>query len=380
MNVSYCFSSPGGDVQVDDATLARPFILRPFETHPFITLGDYFAAIRDFILRNSGRHLTHLLHSLGGLQGQPAGVESMIIRYEKYGTLYQIASVEIPACNQRVKLAVSTAIAASAKETLQQEFDLLQKLNCQRKGHYLPKIYYRGTTRIEKKEGSEILFMTLSQWFADYHEWHFSRNEEGSEGIIIWDMVGGYRLASEYEAHEIIRQASMILTIYYDAESYHRISPWHHGAGDFVVKTCNGMVDVKLVTARGYEPIAPLIGGEKIEPSRALLLFLLEITVKMRLDKREGMGEPFWAEAPVLEAVLEGFFRALRIKESEVDACNIKVEHFSRFLKSVNEDEIKALLCLHMDEYRIHDPSDAAVFQTHIDSHAYELYCAIRAL
>jgi hypothetical protein len=219
--------------------------------------------------------------------------------------------------------------------------------------------------------------MTLSEWFEGFHEWHFSKDKEGREQIVIWDMGGGFRFASEYEAREIIRQASMILTLHYRPDDYRHISPWHHGAGDFVVRTGRETVEIKLVTARGYEPIAPSASEGKVNPLEALVLFFLNTSVKMRLDKQEGMGEPVWAEAAVLDPVLKGFFQALKIKASEKGAQLVAIDDLSQYLKSMSEDRIRAKLLDHLKEFRLYDPSDAAFALKHLDEHAGNLRRAI---
>jgi hypothetical protein len=377
MIVSYYFSSPEGDVLADDVTLARPFIVRPFETHPFMTLGDYFAAISDFVLREGWRPLALLLSRSWDRKVNPDEVDGIVIRYEKYGTLYQIASATVQAGDDTLALAVTTAMSPSAKETLDREFDLLQELNRRIQPSYLPETYYKETLTIQKQEGAEHLLMTLSEWFEGFHEWHFSKDKEGREQIVVWDMGGGFRFASEYEAREIVRQASMILALHYRPDDYRHISPWHHGAGDFVVRTGGKAVEVKLVTVRGYEPIVPSEGEGKVGPLDALVLFLLNTSVKMRLDKQEGMGEPFWAEAAVLDPLLEGFFQALKIKASEEGTQVPTTGDFIQYLKSMSQDRIRAILLEHLKEYRLYDPLDAAFVLKHLDEHAGDICRAI---
>jgi len=377
MIVSYFFSSPEGDVLADDATLARPFIVRPFETHPFLTLYDYFAAITDFILREGWQRIALLLSRKWGGKVKPDIIERVLIRYEKYGTLYQIASATIVAGERQATFTVTTAMSPSAKETLDLEFDLLQELNLLRRPSYLPEVFYKETVTIQRPEGSETFLMTLSEWFEDFHEWHFSKDKDGNERIVVWDMGGGFRFAAEQEAYDIIRQASMILTLHFRLDDYRHISPWHHGAGDFVVRSLGERVEVRMVSARGYGPIAPFTGEAKAGPLQALFLFLLNTSVKMRLDKQEGTGEPYWAEAGVLDPTLKGFFEALKIRESEEDAKSITVDDFSRFLLSLSEDSIRTILAEHLKEYRLYDPSDAAFVQGHVDEHAADLHRAI---
>jgi len=370
--VSYCFSSPDGDVVVDAATMDCPFVVRPFENHPFMSLGDYFTAVKDFILEEGGRSLAGVLSGHRGRDVSPGEIDRIVIRYEKYGTLYQICSVDVLVGERKTKVAVSAAISARAKETLDGEFDLLRQLNRQ-PYPYLPRVYRKQAVIVRKQAGVETLLMSLSEWFDGYHEWHFSRGAEGRQGVVIWDMGGGYRFASKREAYEIIRQASRILTLYFNTRTHQRIHPWHHGAGDFVVKTSDGAVDVRLVTARGYVPLVLSREDQETGHLRALCLFLLELSVRMRLDKREGMGESTWADASILPAVIEGALGALSDKGREDGPEAVRVERLVSLLKSLTEDEIRAWLLSRLEEYRQHDESDHAVIAAHVDEHAHSL-------
>ncbi len=343
-----------------------------------MTLGDYFLAIRDLVLRENGRSLASLLTRLWKRNVEPGEVDTITMRYEKYGTLYHISSIEIVSGGQRVRLTVSAAVTAESKEALDHEFDLLQDLRRQNNLPYLPQVYCKQAVRIQKDGESETLLMTLSEWFENYHEWHFSRDGKGREHIIVWDMESGYRFMSGQETYEIIRQAATILTSNYGTKTYRRIFPWHHGAGDFVVKAARGAIDVKLVTARGYEPIALPEQNPEISSVRALILFFLETTVKMRLDKYEGMGESTWADASIIGAATDGFFQTLRIRESKGDTLPVNVDELLRELKALTEEELKTLLHSGMDEYRSHDPSDYRVILSHVDDHARDLRRAIQ--
>jgi hypothetical protein len=375
MLVSYYFSSPEGDVPIDAVTLERPFILSPFENHPFMTLGDYFGAVSGFILLDNGQHLVHLLTYLWDKKVEIADIEKIIVRYEKYGTLYQIVSAEVFSQARQEMFSVSTAISGEAKETLNREFDLIQHLYYQKGLPYLPRAYYRQTINLMREEMSETILMTMSQWFENYHEWHFSKDDNNAECIMIWDMGGGgYRYASDYESHEIIRQASKILTFYYNLDTFCRIYPWHHGAGDFVVKTGDGMVDVRLVTVRGYEPIELPGGEEKSDSLKALMLFLFDITIKMRLDKTEGVGEPYWADASILNDVWEGFLEALRSMEIKGDVSDLNIDVFIDTLKSINEDKMRTIFSSYIDQFYKNDPSDYTVIQKHINEHAADIH------
>jgi len=121
----YLFSSPEGDVPVSTDMMQRPFILRPLENHPFLTLGDFLHAIRDFLWQKDGKRLRGIIGRLEGQGISGETIDQLIIRYEKYGTLYQIASVEAAAENLREKLAVMAALTPDAKETLEAVYKAL---------------------------------------------------------------------------------------------------------------------------------------------------------------------------------------------------------------------------------------------------------------
>ena len=373
MNVSYYFASARGDVRVDEATLERPFIVPPVQPHPFMTLRDYFTSVRDFVLRDGGTSLASLVAELWGERVSPGDIADLVIRYEKYGTLYQICSIDVSAAGQKAMFVVSTAISALAKETLNHEFDLLEKLNSRHTPSYLPRVCWKEAVTIQKEANRETLLMSLSEWFRGYHEWHFARDEQGKEGVVIWDMVGGYRLASDNEVYEIIRQASKILTLYYDVRTHHRIYPWHHGAGDFVLKTEVDAPTVKLITVRDYEPLMLPVDVREPSSRTFLTLFFLELTVKMRLDKKEGMGESIWAGDYVLPAVLAGFLEALQVKELE-GADALSADEFMSHLKSLGEDEIRKMFRAYLNECRLHDQSDYTAVAPELDKHMQSLF------
>jgi len=378
VKILYSFSSPQGDVAVDDATLARPFIVRLFQNHPFMTLGDYFLAIRDLILREKGQPLTALLGRLWNRTTPIAQVAAIAIRYEKYGTLYHISSVEIVAGTEHIRLAVSTAVTDESKEALDREFDLLKDLARKTRLPYLPRVYCKQIVSIGKEGRSETVLVTLSEWFDQYHEWHFSRDGEDRERMTIWDTEGGYWFASEEQSYEIIKQASAILTFYYDTKTHRRIFPWHHGGGDFVVKASSGRIDVRLVTARGYEAVRLPERDLKSDPVRALVFFFLETTVKMRLDKYEGVGESTWACASVVQAATHGFFQALRTRESKGDLFPVDVDRLLMELKDLTLEELNFLRHAVTDAYRSTDASDYSVVLCHVDGHAGDVYDALQ--
>lgn len=380
MNISYFFSSPDGDVPVDSDTLARPFMVEPLQAHPFMALGDFFHIVRLFLLDRAGPLLTSLLSRFWGQDVTLHDIDNVIIRYEKYGTLYQIVSAEVISGNMKAKFAVSVALTPAAQENIKQEYNLLSYITTKTGLSYLPRVFCINSLDIEKDDQVETVILTLAEWFEGYHEWHFSHDEEGKSKIVIWDMGGGKRPASDQEAFAIIKEASKILTLYYNVDNGERIIPWHHGAGDFVVNTDTGKVDVRMVTARGYEPFTPSDAGKTISPSRGLLLFLIELTTKMRLDKLEGMGDTTWADSIFVIAAVEGFLQAIKAKDTEGQCGLIKVDDFIDSVKALKGDEIEELILSQLDEYQSRDTSDHDVIKSHIKEHARDVINALQRL
>jgi predicted AAA+ superfamily ATPase len=147
-----------------------------------------------------------------------------------------------------------------------------------------------------------------------------------------------------------------------------------------VVKVAEGAVDVKLITARGYEPILLPAPGREPDPVSALILFYLETTVRMRLDKWEGMGESTWAQGSVVEATTDGLFQALRTKELKGDIHTIVIDDFAERLKALTEDELKILLRSYLDKHAEPGPSDSAAISSHLDDHVRDVYTVIHRL
>jgi len=280
-------------------------------------------------------------------------INKILIRSEKHGALYHLASVEIFVDHQSVKLAVSTAVTEKGKRWLNREYDLLKYLCNTFKLPYLPKIHFKGDVDWNTENGKASLSMFLAQWFENYYEWHISMDEEEkTERICIWDMKEGYRLASKKESYEIDRRASKILTLYYDTKNYRQIYPWHHAAGDFIVKSRNGEIDVKLTTARRYDPILASLNEEQINPLLAIIYFFLNMTIRMRLDKMNGVGEVAWARPFSVKASTEGFFEALRIMEAKGGYNLGKVEELFTLLISFTRKELYKLFNPLLEFYR----------------------------
>jgi hypothetical protein len=380
MNIAYFFSSPGGDVPIDADTLARPFIVEPLQYHSFMTLADFFHIVKNFILGTAGPLLASALSRSWGRDVTLRDIENIIIRYEKYGTLYQVVSAEVSSGSLKAKFAVSAALIPAARENMKMEYNLLSYIITKTGLSYLPRVFSINSQDIEKDGVVDTVVLTLAEWFEGYHEWHFSKDDEGKDTVVIWDTEKGNRLAPDQQARAIIREASRILTLYYDIDTSERIIPWHHGAGDFIVNTDSGKVAVRLITARGYEPFTPSQACEVINPSWGLLRFFIELTTKMRLDKLEGMGDTTWAGSIFVTAAIEGFVEAMKTKEAQGQCGSLRVNDFIVSAKALSQDEIEQIIRSQLDECQVRDTSDYQVIHEHLGEHARDLVSALQHL
>jgi len=364
MRVQYLFSSSEGDVPLDDKTLDRAFLLSPFEAHPFLTLRDYFQSIERFIL---------------GTPLSPDPIGQILIRGEKHGTLYHVASVEIAGDGTRRKFAFSTAFSEPKMEGLLHEFDTMRFLNQHFSYDYISKVYLASEVSCSNPKGNETVVMCVSEWLEGYHEWHLTVDQDGKQSLLVWDMEKGNRTASREEGHGIFREASRILTLYYDTTTYRQIYPWHHAAGDFVVKSSGGATEVKLITARNYMSLISFPREADTNRVTALVAFLLNMAVQMRLDRVDGVGEPVWAQDQAVQATLEGFFDALRTMKAE-GRCDLgEGPDLLTLLKKFSNEELHRLYDPLVESYREEKPEDFKVVERNLEDHIATLWRAVQA-
>jgi hypothetical protein len=364
MTVRYLFASTEGDVLLDENTLNRAFLLSPFEEHPFLTLRDYFQSIERFILDS---------------RVFPEAIDQMLIRSEKHGTLYYVASAEITGHGVRKKIAVSTAFSEQRRKLLLHEFETIRYLNERFSYGCLPKAYLASEAQCSNPKGSETVVMSVAEWLEGYHEWHLTQEQGERQTILIWDMERGNRTASEEEGRSIFREASRILTLYYDPKTYRQIYPWHHAAGDFVVKLTGGGAEVKLTTARNYLPLISFPRKAETNRITALVAFLLNMAVQMRLDRIGGVGEPVWAPEEFVRPCLEGFFGALKTKKAEGRDDWREGSDLPALLKKLSKEELHALYAPLMESYREEKPEDFKVIEKNLEDHIATLWRGIQA-
>ena len=379
MHFRFLLSDPHGDRELSPEDLEQPFLTSPSEKHPFLRLKDYFGALQEFIMPAGGNHFRPSLAKLN-LQDSalPGAISEVLLRSEKHGAFYHIASAELLGPEKNVRFAITTALSESARISLQEEYGILQQLS-RIAPEYLPALFCRETVTWPTDSGTAEFLMVAGEWLHGYHEWHLS----GSPGakrqqIRLWDYEKGFCYLSDAESYEIMRQAAYILTYYYDQASFRQIYPWHHGAGDFVVKVEPGAVQVKLITARQYEPLVHFNGEEEADRLVAAIHFLLNLGLRIRLDRLDGVGEPAWLDDFAVQAAVAGFFAGLGASKEANRLMIGPAADFLEIMQSFDVQEIYDMYGSLLEVYADEHEDDFLLIREKLPAHAAELHRALQ--
>ena len=272
------------------------------------TYGEYFEAIIRMLARDDRA----VLRMLAGSLDRPTPPDAVVVRAEKHGALYHPASLELVWSQEaegkaendyRPRFAVLTAISPRGRDALRREALVLERLGQTPGGALLPQ-----PLALQDDEAATFL---IAPWFSGFHEFHVA----GDGGFSLWDHDQGTRRLEAEQAREVFFQAGRILTLCLDPLTGACVHPWSHAAGDFIVRWDENGVQVRLTTARGY---APLIETEN--PLSAILAFVLDLVLRMRLDRVEGVGEWAWLDQKLLHAALSGFYVGVGEHEKDAEA------------------------------------------------------------
>jgi hypothetical protein len=360
--ITYLVSSPFGDVPADTDKLGLPLECDPLNTPYKI----YFRSIEDFLKQDEFIPLLQAATRKIGREISLNEISEILIRAEKHGLLYHPASIDLVMENRKAKFGLNAAVTDTGKKWLREEVSLLQRFHTENGLPYLPEAYISGELN--------SMFFLLEDWFEGYHEFHITRDEESKHTLQLWEFGTGYLNLTNSQSFEIYRQSSKILTLYYDFENFNYLYPWHHAAGDFIVKANNEKIDVRLTTARRYKPLLDF-QRDQINPLFALFYFFLHLSLHMRLDKIDGVGEVVWAEDYSVDAVAQGFSEALRQKDAFNNNPGLYKE-FIVLLRSFSLDELIASFNPLFDLYA--GTKDLPVIGMNLDGHMKKLHEAIQ--
>lgn len=313
-----------------------------------VSHADYFQATRSFLESDSYKMITRAIIGQLGRDVRPQDIEEIRIKLEKHGQYYHPARIETILLQKQLSFVLNVAVSESGRSLIEREYQLLNRLNTSTTFQYLPQVY--GFARISGPPGMNF-DMFLGQWFEGYHEFHISIDPgDQKPKILVWDDARGRFFLSHGQMQQLYAQAAKILTCYYNPESFEQISAWHHGAGDFVVKVENDRLQLKLVTVRQYAAVFENSNDAQTEQTspqwilQALLVFFLNLSLRTRLDRLDGIGEMIWSDKAAVEATLVGFLEALSIKPPIAVLPDSVLACFAAYLSSCTKEDLLDLL------------------------------------
>jgi hypothetical protein len=309
---------------------------------PRVTYGDYFVASSHFL----GHNLNGLLDRIAraseagevpasknrAIAIQRTKVQRITIHLVKHGAFYHPARVTLHPLGslhgsrgapRLPELVLNVAVSAAGRQTIAGEYQALHKLWAVFGRQDIPAVYAYGTGAVAGKPG---LNMFAGQWFCGFCEFHPSDARRNTVlQWVAWDEDRRHAL-SHAHVRSIFRQAMRILTGYYNPLTCQAVLDWHPAAGDFVVKLGNDQAQVRLVTVRRYAPLFNLVAGDPPDTQsdgqpdsqpdiqdvlQALLIFLIGTSLRMRLDRLDGVGQAVWAGDQVVGPLWQGFKQGL---------------------------------------------------------------------
>ncbi|UCE54923.1 MAG: hypothetical protein JSV31_05650 [Desulfobacterales bacterium] len=345
-----------------------------------ITHGDYFQAARFFLEQNDFEMITRVLSKRLQQDIETDDLKEIRIFLEKHGEFYHPSRIEAVTCGKKISLVLNVAISESGKAHIKGEYQFLEKLGEKYPASYLPQVYGRGEVDIEDTLKVRML---LGEWFDEYYEFHISRDKsDKKDKIIVWDTQRGNFFLSADQSLKLYALAARILTHFYDLESFAQIFPWHHAAGDFVVKVENNKIDLKLITVRRYASIFKSLGDLKHSENdaelilQAMLVFLLNLSIRMRLDRRDGAGDIVWADESAVLGTLIGFLEGLALKPHIPMLPDSPDRCFEYYLSLCTEADLLDLSLALLNSFNP-KAEEVSVIKPHLKEHVETLYRSI---
>ncbi len=346
-----------------------------------ISQGGYFRAIRRFLEVNDFETVSTALEQCLKKRLTPADITDIRVCLAKHGKFYHPARIEVAAGTQSATFVLNVAVSDPGLRTIHEEYRILKFLNDEFAHSFTPGVYHCGEI---ETAGNRQLGLFLGEWLEGYHEFHLAADPSGADAQMhLWDGKNSRFVLSTSQQVAIYRQAARILTYYYNVETFEQIFAWHHAAGDFVARIEKDAVDLKLITVRRYAPLLKkqndLDAGETdVEMMlQTLLLFFMNLAIRMRLDRLDGVGDIVWADRLAVAATLQGFFEGLAMKPSipslpdTIDRC------FAYFLSVSSEADFDELCRSVAGTFDRRAP-ETVIVRLNLDEHITSLTKAIQ--
>ena len=282
---------------------------------PAPTYGDYFQAAQDFLLQDDMALLCRAANQVLGKAVALRDVEGVGVYLVKHGALYHPARIEVSVAGHIVALVLNVAVSARGRQALSVEFEAASRLAHELSSPCWPRFYGHGSG---KSADGRSWPMLLGAWLEGYYEFHLAESTApGGLTVVVWDSDRGHWKLTPHQQGLLIGKAAEILTYAYHPLTFEAILNWHHAAGDFVVRPLSGGIDVRLITIRDYAPLVITDTADVEAVLDAIVAFVVGMSLRLRLDRLEGVGRLACYPRSVVSAIWTGFCEGLRAAVAE---------------------------------------------------------------
>ena len=348
-----------------------------------MTYGEYFSVARAFFERDDCEMLCSALTARLGQTITPRDLREIRIILEKHGEFYHPARIQTAVDGHTFCFVLNIAVSESGNRYLKDEYHILKRLSDEFVVSFLPRVYIFDEIDFGAKRK---IRMFLGDWFEGYHEFHLSRDTSDNQfKICVWDDANGRLFLTREQTNALYTQAAQIMTCYYNLQTFEHIAAWHHAAGDFVVKLDQGGLDLKLITVRKYAPLFQDVNDQENAAEnaelvlQALLIFFLNLSIQMRLDRIDGIGGFVWSETWVAQTTVAGLFEGLAPKRTvpflpdSISAC------FKSYLSVCTQADLLDLSEFLVSTHYLSKP-EIALIKQNLPEHVQTLYRAINEI
>jgi len=333
-----------------------------------ISYGDYLAAVGRFLENDNYRVVkSALAHGSPGT-ATAEQVSSLAVFLVKHGEFYHPARVVIETGAGESAFVVNGAVSDVGRAHIEGEFKWLAGLYEQFDTPLVPRVFHLG--EVETANG-DVIPMFSAEWFDGFCEFHLTDEAPGNRSnLVVWENDESTYFLTPEQAMDMYGKVAFILTTAYNFYTFEHISAWHHAAGDFVVKPLDDKrVDLRLITVRSY---TPLIDNPEPDPAdliEGLLLYLIKLSIRNRLDRLDGTGDLGWAGDDALKGTIEGFFRGLSVMAAKMDLPADFQDQFKNVLRCYPPDALQTLFSAFVDKIPATSP-EHGFLQERIPAHA----------
>lgn len=340
--------------------------------HP-VKVCDYFIAAESYLSENEFEVIRSGAFYSISESLIPKDIDAINICLVKHGRFYHPSKIIVRLkTNQTFSMALNIAFSHEGNSCVDRECKALLTLN--NRIEFIPKVF--GNKSFVINDGL-IYSMFAAQWFENYHEFHISIDKDGVQRIIVWDSEKGNYYLSKEDSFKLYRKIAHIMTCCYEPYTGDQIQPWHHAAGDFIIKNDDNGVDVKLITVRQYTSLFNEMPDDIESIAEAAVIFLIGLSLRTRIDRADGVGDTLWADDHAVQATVQGFFDGIcssHFTSRHDSALKQKIIDLSSQLTS---DDISGYSRLIIESYNPLS-QDIPVIEKNIENHVRNLYQAFK--